>query len=411
MELDGSFDVGYVIYGDDDRKEFFELGSGFERSYAEASAAIFHKGFLEEEGAYFKIGRNSFQEERGVCSEEPFSQQQLGPSCSGVLIASDLVLTAGHCSPTKSICNDLLVNFDFKKKWPGQDLSRLEKTSFYQCEKVIYRQLDSNSDFAIIKLDRPVTEVLPVTSFAKSGNVLEGDKLSITGYPLGLPFKYADGGRVLKHQYQSIKASLDSYGGNSGSPVFLSNTGQLAGILVRGESDFVEKEDCKISKRCSEGSCQGEEVMLMDRILEVLRDYQDGVNIRPPNTTKLRPQIFASLSQEEIPDSDYRGLSSSIFVNAVPEGRSVVISVDIEHDWIGDLKLSVISPDGIKIVLRNKEIETTSRLTGVFGYSLVSLSSLDPLSLVSSSGTWKLEVIDSKSQDTGKLLQWKVIFK
>ena len=42
-------------------------------------------------------------------------------------------------------------------------------------------------------------------------------------------------------------ANLDTYGGNSGSPVFNSDTHEVEGILVRGEADFVQQGNCQVS--------------------------------------------------------------------------------------------------------------------------------------------------------------------
>ena len=47
-----------------------------------------------------------------------------------------------------------------------------------------------------------------------------------------------------------FRANLDTYGGNSGSPVFNSDTHQIEGLLVRGETDFVmlgPPNNCNVS--------------------------------------------------------------------------------------------------------------------------------------------------------------------
>merc|ERR1711879_999538 len=49
-----------------------------------------------------------------------------------------------------------------------------------------------------------------------------------------------------------IRATVDSYGGNSGSPIFDSN-GLLAGILVGGSTDFTDSHSCEASNFCPGG--------------------------------------------------------------------------------------------------------------------------------------------------------------
>jgi hypothetical protein len=55
-------------------------------------------------------------------------------------------------------------------------------------------------------------------------------------------------------------ANLDTYGGNSGSPVFNATSGTVEGILVRGENDFVSNGSCYVSLVCPTTGCRGEDV-------------------------------------------------------------------------------------------------------------------------------------------------------
>ena len=53
---------------------------------------------------------------------------------------------------------------------------------------------------------------------------------------------------------------LDTYGGNSGSPVFNAATHEVEGILVRGETDFTSNGTCNVSLVCPTSGCRGEDV-------------------------------------------------------------------------------------------------------------------------------------------------------
>ena len=55
-------------------------------------------------------------------------------------------------------------------------------------------------------------------------------------------------------------ANLDTYGGNSGSPVFNAASYKVEGILVRGENDFVTNGTCYVSLVCPTTGCRGEDV-------------------------------------------------------------------------------------------------------------------------------------------------------
>ncbi len=64
------------------------------------------------------------------------------------------------------------------------------------------------------------------------------------GHPWGLPLKIAGGGKVVKNEHSEsrffFEAMLDTFSGNSGSPVLNEATLEVEGILVVG---FGEYED------------------------------------------------------------------------------------------------------------------------------------------------------------------------
>jgi hypothetical protein len=80
-------------------------------------------------------------------------------------------------------------------------------------------------------------------------------------YPCGLPIKFADGAKVtLNTNDQFFKATLDAYGGNSGSPVFGSNN-IVEGVLVRGKPYFMPlpKSNCMQSAVWPDTGADGED--------------------------------------------------------------------------------------------------------------------------------------------------------
>ena len=83
-----------------------------------------------------------------------------------------------------------------------------------------------------------------------------------------MPTKIADGANVRNLQGKFFQANLDTYGGNSGSAVFNVETGEVEGILVRGETDYVFNSalGCQVSNLCAADGCRGEDVTYISNV-------------------------------------------------------------------------------------------------------------------------------------------------
>lgn len=121
-------------------------------------------------------------------------------------------------------------------------------------------------------MDRKVSGRTPA-ALNKGPHVDDAEELCVVGHPVGLPQKYACNAAILSNESEIFfSASLDTYGGNSGSMVFSAKTGMVQGILVRGETDFVydTENECARSMVCPDHGCRGEDVTRISRILSAL---------------------------------------------------------------------------------------------------------------------------------------------
>jgi V8-like Glu-specific endopeptidase len=206
---------------------------------------------------------------RGICAKERFSKQITAANCSGFLVSENVLVTAGHCIKNDVDCKKYKWVFDYKVDHADQAKITVSQSSVYACKKIISRALDdfSKDDYAVIELDRKVTDRRPLT-FRKTGKVTIGAPVVVIGHPTGLPTKIADGANVRSLSSKFFTANLDTYGGNSGSAVFNVNSGEVEGILVRGENDYVVNQTlgCNVSNVCKNDACRGEDVTYITNI-------------------------------------------------------------------------------------------------------------------------------------------------
>lgn len=273
-----------VIYGDDNRLEYFQEPDPVLRTLSESTAIMLLKTSLKAAPGGFTLNTNETLLSEGACSDELFASQPSPGFCSAFLVADNILVTAGHCISENTL-NDRVLVFGFRLNSATQVVTFFPQADVYYPYRVIQRST-GNSDWAVIRLDRPVVGRAPLP-FRTSGIIPNNQPLCVMGYPLGIPLKISSGAAVRDNSNSSyFVANLDTYHGNSGSAVFNLDTYEVEGILVRGEDDFIwdPQKNCKRSKRCTDSGCAGEDCTRSTEWAAVVLN-----NIGPTMTPTLSP--------------------------------------------------------------------------------------------------------------------------
>ncbi len=112
------------------------------------------------------------------------------------------------------------------------------------------------------------------------------------------------------------------------------------------------------------------------------------------------PQVFVNDTSEYIPDNDPEGATSTIEVPVDAEISALSISVDITHDYTGDLEIRLQGPDGTEVQVVEPWVEAFVNLQRTYV--------VNGFSGKRSVGTWTLKVIDHGAPDVGTLNTWSL---
>ncbi|KAF0127138.1 MAG: periplasmic protease [Elusimicrobia bacterium] len=292
------------IYGDDNRLDYFEAPADM-KELARSVVSLWKNEHVRVDGGTARVATANFGEAVGLCPSERFREQPVGAFCSGSLVGEDLVMTAGHCIVDEAQCADTRLVFGYAVTERGKAANTtVPAADVYSCKKIIKRDLDkpptgtvgligaivgnildtTGPDYALIQLDRKVTDRRPLP-INRGSKVKQGTGVFVIGHPVGLPLKVAGDARVRSSKFMRahFTADLDTFGGNSGSPVFNVKTKKIEGILVRGGTDFVKSpEGCTVSYSVGQNDGKGEAVTHVS----VLKDYIPSFK-SAPETSKL----------------------------------------------------------------------------------------------------------------------------
>jgi M6 family metalloprotease-like protein len=108
----------------------------------------------------------------------------------------------------------------------------------------------------------------------------------------------------------------------------------------------------------------------------------------------------------QIPDNRTAGVASVIPIAASGIVRHIKVSIDIEHSYIGDLRVELLSPTGRRATLHAQT--GGSRDNVVITYESTPLGALSVMIGQPMQGDWMLRVSDRAAQDVGTLRTWKL---
>ena len=126
-------------------------------------------------------------------------------------------------------------------------------------------------------------------------------------------------------------------------------------------------------------------------------------------TTDPEPLQFSSAPNVEIPDNNDNGITDTINVDQSGLLSKLVITVNINHSYIGDLVVTLIAPGGDRFVLHNRSGSSGQDINQK--YDAQNVPALANLTNQSINGNWQLEVIDLARFDAGALLDWTLDFE
>jgi subtilisin family serine protease len=113
-----------------------------------------------------------------------------------------------------------------------------------------------------------------------------------------------------------------------------------------------------------------------------------------------------NLDRINIPDNNAAGVVSWIAIAATAPIQDIQVTLGIDHTYLGDLEISLISPAGTVVMLQGRTLGRQTQLQRV--YNLQTTPVLRKFLGESPVGRWQLKVVDAIEVDSGTLNFWKL---
>ncbi len=311
-----------------------------------------------------------------VCDDEPFANQRSGGFCSAFLIGPTRMVTAAHCvdwlGTAQDFCKNVRVVFNHQIGANGQ-LEPVQRDDIFYCAGLLKYTHANGLDFAVFELDRDTGRPGLLIDPEAHKHLTKRAPLAVIGHPDGLPKKVDAGGEVRSLNPSGSNASippyfradLDTFHGNSGSPILSLSTGRVVGILVAGETDWAADpvHKCWRVNTLDMGKGRGEDGVYIPNLGKWLDAYENNdslttaphLPLRASHTSGLFPGVSAGTNR--VFRFDNAGEESLAYLHSGPNNDVDIFAVDTyEGDrvmaWIwfdsgkADLDLRVLDENG-----------------------------------------------------------------
>ncbi|MEI7528994.1 MAG: trypsin-like peptidase domain-containing protein [Elusimicrobiota bacterium] len=245
-----------AIFGKDDRQELFSAPVQW-KEIGHSLAGKVSLDHITDHGSSWELHGDPLSAKE--CPGNRFADQITVPSCTGFLVKPDLLVTAAHCIKAQDDCDNFKWVFEYALAGQSdKNYTKVGTDRVYQCKKIVARNYQNfgDIDYAILQLDRPVEGRKPL-KLALNSQPTVGTELVNIGNSNGLPLKYKDSAQILhiKPTGQAFDSEMDTFGGDSGSPVFNAVTGEVLGITSSGHADHFHDgtNSCRQLKVCKPG--------------------------------------------------------------------------------------------------------------------------------------------------------------
>jgi subtilisin family serine protease len=111
-------------------------------------------------------------------------------------------------------------------------------------------------------------------------------------------------------------------------------------------------------------------------------------------------------NQIAIPDNHRQGVKSAIAISEAGSVRDIQVTINLNHDFLGDLEIYLIAPNNGQVLLQSRTLGRRTSLQTT--YTVRSHPTLKQLLSLPAKGSWQLWVIDYVPQDVGKLNTWEL---
>ena len=230
-------------------------------------------GMLVEREKLTQISKNIYQIDISntlgtfyqLCTDEAFYNQPTAGVATAFILGEKEMITALHAFERPLSLYVVIFGYKIIDANGIVDVF-VDKNDVYYPKAITKKNTELDLvEFAVDRnFDRPVLEWENSTLLSPTKN-----EIYMVGYPIGLPLKIALNASITKgNNPYYYYTSLDSFQGNSGSPVFNFYTNKVIGVLVSGEIDYAFNGNCYYSPVCKIPYCKGEKVIRIERFME-----------------------------------------------------------------------------------------------------------------------------------------------